>query len=135
MHDHRRRVEPGQRVLRLPAVVAAREARTWSLWRVDQMTFYNTGEGRERWASWIGVVQYWLLVPCAVAGGVILHRRRVRLLPLLAMPVLVVIVSAAFYGIPRFRVPAEIAIIVLAAAAVDHALDRIGPLGRARATS
>ena len=85
------------------------------------MAFYNTGEGREEWASWTGVIQYWLLVPVAVAGGVILRRRRdVRLLPLLAMPVLVVIVSAVFYGIPRFRLPAEITIVVLAAAALDH---------------
>jgi 4-amino-4-deoxy-L-arabinose transferase-like glycosyltransferase len=111
----------GDHADRLPSVLVARELRTWSLWRVDQMAFYNTGEGREEWASWTGVIQYWLLVPVAVAGGVILRRRRdVRLLPLLAMPVLVVIVSAVFYGIPRFRLPAEITIVVLAAAALDH---------------
>ena len=111
----------GDHVERLPIVIAAREARTWSAWRIDQMIFYNTGEGRERWASWIGVVQYWLLVPLAVVGGIVLGRRGARLLPLLAMPVLVVIVSAAFYGLARFRLPAEITIVVLAAAALDHA--------------
>ena len=106
---------------RLPTVVVLRELRGWSLWRPGQMAFYNTGEGREQWASWIGVVQLWLLAPLAVAGGVVLHRRRVRLLPLLAMPVLVVIVTAVFYGIPRFRLPAEITIVVFAAAALDQA--------------
>ena len=111
----------GDHVERLPIVIAAREARTWSAWRITQMIFYNTGEGRERWASWIGVVQYWLLVPLAVVGGIVLGRRGARLLPLLAMPVLVVIVSAAFYGLARFRLPAEITIVVLAAAALDHA--------------
>ena len=90
---------------RLPTVVVLRELRGWSLWRNSQMAFYNTGEGREQWASWIGVVQLWLLAPLAVVGGVVLHRRRVRLLPLLAMPVLVVIVTAVFYGIPRFACP------------------------------
>jgi 4-amino-4-deoxy-L-arabinose transferase-like glycosyltransferase len=105
---------------RLPTVVVLRELRGWSLWRVRQMAFYNTGEGREQWASWIGAVQLWLLAPVAVAGGVVLHRRRVRLLPLVAMPVLVVIVTAIFYGIPRFRLPAEITIVVLAAAALDQ---------------
>jgi 4-amino-4-deoxy-L-arabinose transferase-like glycosyltransferase len=109
---------------RLPAVVAARELRGWSLWRNGQMAFYNTGEGREQWASWIGVVQLWILAPVAVAGGVVLHRRLVRLLPLLAMPVLVVIVAAVFYGIPRFRLPAEITIVVLVAAALDEAWTR-----------
>jgi hypothetical protein len=110
----------GEHLGRLPTVVAARELRTWSLWRVRQMAFYNTGEGREQWASWIGVVQYWLLLPLAIGGGIVLHRRGTRLLPLLAMPVLVVIVSAVFYGIPRFRIPAEITIVVFAAAAVDQ---------------
>jgi hypothetical protein len=37
------------------------------------------------------------------------------------MPVLVVIVTAVFYGLPRFRLPAEITIVVLAAAALDQA--------------
>jgi hypothetical protein len=36
------------------------------------------------------------------------------------MPVLVVIVSAVFYGIPRFGIPAEITIVVFAAAALDQ---------------
>jgi O-antigen ligase len=85
------------------------------------MVFYNTGEGREPWASWTGIVQFWLLVPVAVAGAVVLHRRRVRLLPLVAMPVLVFIVATLFYGLPRFRLPAEIAFVVLAAAALDQA--------------
>ena len=106
---------------RLPAVFVARQLRVWSLpWRLDQMVFYNTGEGREPWASWTGIVQFWLLVPVAVAGGVVLHRRRVRLLPLVAMPVLVFIVATLFYGLPRFRLPAEIAFVVLAAAALDQ---------------
>jgi 4-amino-4-deoxy-L-arabinose transferase-like glycosyltransferase len=108
---------------RLPAVLVARHLRGWSFpWRLEQMVFWNTGEGREPWASWIGIVQYWLLVPVAVAGGVILRRRReVRLLPLVAMPVLVFIVTTLFYGLTRFRLPAEIAFVVLAAAALDQA--------------
>jgi hypothetical protein len=105
---------------RVPRVVAARELRGWSLWRVDQMVWANTGEGREEWASWTGVVQFWVLVPLAVMGGVVLRRRNVHVLPLVAMPVLVAIVMATFYGIPRFRLPAEIALVVLASAALDR---------------
>ncbi len=116
---------------RLPAVFVARQLRAWSLpWRLDQTVFFNTGEGRERWASWVGIVQFWLLVPVAVAGGVVLHRRRVRLLPLVAMPVLVFIVVTLFYGLPRFRLPAEIAFVVLAAAALDQAWTWWRPAGR-----
>ena len=90
---------------RLPFVALAREGRVWSAWRVDQMVWLNVGEGREQWASRIGVVQWWLLVPLAVVGAVVLRRRRVSLLPLLAMFALVAIVALAFYGIPRFRLP------------------------------
>jgi hypothetical protein len=36
------------------------------------------------------------------------------------MPVLVFIVATLFYGLPRFRLPAEIAFVVLAAAALDQ---------------
>jgi hypothetical protein len=57
-----------------------------------------------------------------VVGTVVLRRRRVPLLPLLAMFALVGMVALAFYGIPRFRVPAEVATVVLAAAAIDRGL-------------
>jgi hypothetical protein len=107
-------------VSRLPIVALAREARVWSAWRVDQMVWLNVGEGREQWASRIGVVQWWLLAPLAVVGAIVLGRRRVPLLPLLAMFALVTIVALAFYGIPRFRLPADVAAVVLAAAAIDQ---------------
>ena len=107
---------------RLPVVALAREGRVWSAWRVDEMVWLNLGEGRERWASWIGIVQWWLLAPLAVVGAVVLHRRQVPLLPLLAMVALVAIVALTLYGIPRFRIPAEVAVVVLAAAAIDRGL-------------
>jgi hypothetical protein len=53
-------------------------------------------------------------------GAVILRRRRTSLLPLLALPVMVTVTAACAYGITRFRAPAEITIVVLAAVAVDH---------------
>ena len=40
------------------------------------------------------------------------------------MPVMVTITAAAFWGDPRFRRPAEIAIVVLAAVAIDAFLAR-----------
>ena len=104
---------------RLPAVALAREGRVWSVWRVGQMVWLNTGEGRERWASRIGVVQLWLLVPVAVAGSVVLRRRHVALLPLLAMFAGSLASWPSRLWIPRFRIPAEVATVVLAAAATS----------------
>jgi hypothetical protein len=107
---------------RLPAVTTVRVLRTWSLYEPEQMNALNQGEDRERWASKLGVYSFWLLAPVAVAGAVVLRRRRVLLLPLLALPVIVTVVAAGFYGLVRFRLPAEISVVVLAAVAVDAVL-------------
>jgi uncharacterized membrane protein YoaK (UPF0700 family) len=86
------------------------------------MADYNRGEGREVWASWLGFAAFWLLVPVTVAGAVVLRRRRVPITPLVAQFVLVSITAAAIYGLVRFRIPAEVSIVVLSAVAVDRAL-------------
>ena len=68
---------------RLPIVLFAREGRTFGYWNPLQQTAIDA-----QWmGTWIGVtrlgmVSYWLLLVPAVAGGVILRRRRVRHLPL-----------------------------------------------------
>jgi 4-amino-4-deoxy-L-arabinose transferase-like glycosyltransferase len=112
---------------RLPVVIMAREGLAWSVFRPRLMVDYNKGEGREAWVSWIGLVVYYLLVPLAVAGGIALRRRGVPLLPLLAQVVIVLITVALFYGLVRFRIPAEITIVVLAAVALDAIVSRTWP--------
>ncbi|MFI5053551.1 MAG: ArnT family glycosyltransferase [Acidimicrobiia bacterium] len=104
---------------RLPVVAAVRVARVWSLYAPGLMASYNENEGREQWASWAGFVTFWLLVPVAVVGGVVLRRRRVPITPLVAQFAIVTVTAAAIYGIVRFRVPAEVSLVVLAAVAVD----------------
>ncbi len=105
---------------RLPVVVAARVARVWSVYAPGYMADYNHGEGREIWASWLGFATFWLLVPFTIAGAVILRRRKVPLTPLVAQVVLVTVTAAVIYGLVRFRTPAEVSIVVLAAVAVDR---------------
>jgi 4-amino-4-deoxy-L-arabinose transferase-like glycosyltransferase len=104
---------------RVPAVVGVRIARVWSLYAPGQMAAYNTGEGRDREVSWAGFFAFWALVPCAVVGAVKLRRRRVPITPLVAQFVMVTITAAAIYGLVRFRVPAEVSLVVLAAVAID----------------
>lgn len=119
----------------LPRVMLVRVARVWSLYAPDQMAWLNQGEGRERWASWTGFWTYLVLLPGAVAGGVVLQRRRVPLWPLLGTAVIVTLTAALFYGIVRFRVPAEVAIVVLAATALDAAWTRWRPNHRPAAAA
>ena len=97
----------------------------WSLYAPGYMADYNEGEGRERWASWLGFVSFWLLVPFAVAGAVLLRRRRVPITPLVAQFVIVAVTAAVIYGLVRFRVPAEVSLAVLAAVAVDRLVPRL----------
>ncbi len=100
---------------RLPVVMGARVARLWSVGWVGQMATVNTFEGRPKWASITGVVSFWVLVPFAAAGAVIARCRRLTVWPLLMLPVLVTGVAAWYYGSVRFRLPAEITLVVLAA--------------------
>ena len=105
---------------RLPVVMGVRVARVWSLYAPGLMANYNVNEGRDVEASWAGFFAFWTLVPCAVVGGVQLRRRRVQITPLMSQFVIVTVTAAAIYGITRFRVPAEVSLVVLAAVAVDH---------------
>jgi 4-amino-4-deoxy-L-arabinose transferase-like glycosyltransferase len=110
---------------RLPVVLVAREGRTFGFWRPDQMAYANQGEGRPRWASWAGFATFWAMAPVAIAGAVVLRRRRdTTLAPFAAALITVVGVSALFYGIPRFRLPLDIAATVLAAVAIAAWLSR-----------
>jgi 4-amino-4-deoxy-L-arabinose transferase-like glycosyltransferase len=112
---------------RLPVVLTARWLRTWGLMRPGQQIEFETLEGRPK--SWLtfGTWMYWVLLPLAVAGAVLVVRRRtVRLWPLLSTVVLVSVTTVVTYGQQRFRVAAEPAIVVLAAVAVVAAVVRLG---------
>jgi 4-amino-4-deoxy-L-arabinose transferase-like glycosyltransferase len=110
---------------RLPIVVAARVGRMWSVYGPFQMARFGVAEGKPRWASLAGFWTFWPLIGLAAAGVIVVRRRGSSLLPLLAPLVIVTLVAALFYGLVRFRVPAEVSIVVLAAAALDAAVMRI----------
>ena len=75
---------------------------------------------------------YAVLVVLACVGGYLL-RRDPALFPLLAMPVLVTLTGVLFWGNPRFRRPAELVIVVLAAVAIDAVIARGNPTPAASA--
>ncbi len=99
-----------------PRVMAARVGRVWSVFRPLQTALLNTGEGRELWASHLAVVGLWVILPVAALGWWRVGRAGgLWRWPMTAMAVHVSIVAAAFYGIPRFRVPADVVLVVCAA--------------------
>jgi 4-amino-4-deoxy-L-arabinose transferase-like glycosyltransferase len=109
----------GDHLDEVPVVVAARVGRLWGVFRPIDTARDNEFEGRPFWASVAGLVMYVPLAVLAMGGVVVLARRKVPLLPLLAPVVIATLTAAVFYGLIRFRVPAEVSLVVLAAVAVD----------------
>jgi len=100
---------------RLPIVVAARVGRLWAVFKPGQTTWLDWWlEGRGRAPSYIGLFSYYLLMPFAIVGVVVLRRRRVPILPLLSVAVIATIAAAVTFGVTRYRAPAEVAIVVAA---------------------
>src|SRR6266540_2271534 len=104
--------------------------RTWGLYRPWDMVSYNKGEGREGWVTILGIITFYPLLLAAIAGWVVMRRRRWRSWLLLVPAVIVTIASAATYGQTRFRVPAEPTLVVLAAIAIAALVARDWPARR-----
>jgi 4-amino-4-deoxy-L-arabinose transferase-like glycosyltransferase len=112
---------------RVPVVMLARVARTWSLYRPLDMVKFNEGEDREGWVTRLGLVAYYPTLLGAIAGGAVLWRRRLRrILWVLGAPMVVVTIGAVVtYGQTRFRAPAEPALAILAAIGIVAAVERV----------
>jgi 4-amino-4-deoxy-L-arabinose transferase-like glycosyltransferase len=111
-------------ITRVPVVLAARIGRLWGLFRPIQTVDLMRDEGRERAVGIAGLVALYVTTAAGIVGAVILRRRRVPISPLV-VPVIVATVSAMLaFGNPRYRAEADIALVVLAAVAVDAWLAR-----------
>jgi hypothetical protein len=115
----------------VPGVVGARVGRVWAVYEPLQQLNLDQIETRELPASRVGLGMYYLLVVGSVAGLVVLVRRRVRVLPLLAPLLVVTISAAAFYGTTRFRASAEPSLVLMASVALVAGVGRVP--GRRRA--
>jgi hypothetical protein len=113
----------------LPKVAATRLLRTFGVFRPEQQIRLEALEGRpigwERAGTWLE----WVLYPFAVAGAVLLVRRRAPIWPLAASLVSVVVATLVTYGNQRFRIGAEPAILIAAATAAVALVGRFRPDG------
>jgi hypothetical protein len=105
---------------RLPAVVLAREGRSWGVFGVTQQVEHDIMHlNAPPPVAWTQPVSYWILLPFAFVGVFALRRLRVPVYPLLTFPVIVVISTAMTFGESRYRAAAEPSIVLLAAAGID----------------
>lgn len=106
----------------VPRVVFQRVGRALDLYALDNMVIGDAGEERERWASWAGIVSFWVLAPIG-AFGATMTRRRDR--AVLLIPVVIALVTTILiYGGHRIRSSAEPSIVIFAAIAIDHWMSR-----------
>jgi hypothetical protein len=110
--------------VRLPLVAATRVMRGWGLWDpVNQAQQEGIETRNEDWQvfGW----GYGLIVSCiAIGGAVVLVRRRATIAPLVAVVVAVTATIVLSWGNQRFRLAAEPAVAVFAAAALVHLFRR-----------
>ena len=101
-------------------VVVLRVLRMWDLFRPGQniQPFNVYLEGRGLWQSRLATAQYFPLLALAIGGLVILRRRRVLILPFLALAATVTVTAATTFGITRYRAPVDAMLPVLAAGSV-----------------
>ncbi|HEX2736925.1 MAG TPA: glycosyltransferase family 39 protein [Acidimicrobiia bacterium] len=124
----------GDHLGRLPVVELARLGRVFDLYHPGspfgtngggQTVSFDVIEGREPFAARLALAQYFVLMPMAIAGAVLLYRRRVTILPMLALLTIVVAAVLLAFGNTRYRTPMEIAIVALSAVTIDAVIGRI----------
>jgi hypothetical protein len=114
----------GEHASRAPIVMAARVGRTFGVFRPFQQMHLEAERGTQVWVHRLAFAWYWLLLPFAVAGVVIARRRGVPVYPLLAFVVVALASVVVTIGAVRYRAPAEIPFVLLAAVALDATISR-----------
>jgi 4-amino-4-deoxy-L-arabinose transferase-like glycosyltransferase len=112
----------GDHQARVPVVVLARWGRITGLYRPwNQVQLDDVIEGRERWAAIASLISFYIVAILAIAGAVLVRRRRrVPLFPLLVPVVIVLFAVALSLGSNRYRASAEVVLVVMAAVAIDR---------------
>jgi 4-amino-4-deoxy-L-arabinose transferase-like glycosyltransferase len=112
----------------LPRVAAARIGRLWHVYQVDQgvrLDGFIEGRsggppGTSLGVVWAALWSYYALAALAIGGTVLLLRRKVAVYPLMAQLLLATFTAATTFGVTRYRAGAEVAIVVLAAVAIER---------------
>jgi hypothetical protein len=105
---------------RAPVVAAARVARVWGVFRVQQQVDFDVFfERRGRVPSWAGTLMYYALIPISAYALYTMYKRRRPISPMIAIFAMVTVTTAISIGITRYRVGADVALAVLGGVGLD----------------
>ncbi|MEO6627953.1 MAG: glycosyltransferase family 39 protein [Aquihabitans sp.] len=110
---------------RLPVVVAARVGRAWNVYAPFQNASFDQIDGKSRAVSVAGVWAWWAVLAGSIPALIILRRRKVTIIPFLALAGTVTLSAIYAYGGNRFRTPLDLAALVLTAVTIDAALRQL----------
>ena len=109
----------------LPRVMVFRLGRLLDVYRTEQNGRISTLiDGREITVTRYGQVLYFATIPFAIAGAVVLRKRGVPLAPLGGVVLTAVLTAMLVHGEIRFRVAAEVVMVLLAGCALDRLVSR-----------
>ncbi|MEZ5167965.1 MAG: hypothetical protein R2695_16315 [Acidimicrobiales bacterium] len=80
--------------------------------------------GTREWPVWSWVISFWPLVVLASIGGRRAARDGIWIVPLLVPIAVSFAVVVLFYGEPRYHTPADLSVVILAAAALRSLTSR-----------
>ncbi len=113
-------------------VAAVRLGRIWNVYRPLQGSELEVGTGRPAWVSRLGLWYFYVLVPVAIVGALVLRRRRLLVFPFLALIVLSSLTAVLAFGDARFAVEADVSMAMLAGVALDALVNRLRARGSSR---
>jgi 4-amino-4-deoxy-L-arabinose transferase-like glycosyltransferase len=110
---------------RLPVVETVRLRRIVGLYRTGLYVRVDAFiEGRKPvWISWAALYSFWALALLSIPGAFVLRRRKLAVYPLIAPMIVVFVTVVLTYASTRFRTTAEPAFVMLAAVAIDAAIN------------
>jgi len=112
---------------RYPLVAVARIGRSLEFFKpISTLRINYQIEGRWKLPSTAGLALYYLLVPFTAIGAFALREKGRRLVPMASIWVMVAFASAVTFGLTRYRVPVDVAMVVLTGVAVDWLWRRYG---------
>jgi 4-amino-4-deoxy-L-arabinose transferase-like glycosyltransferase len=122
----------GDHLGRFPVVLAARVGRMWEIYDpIQKLSWDSFEQGRNPNAvTRLALAQFYVLAVLAIVGLVMLRRRKTIIYPLIGLAVTCTIAAMIAFGGTRYRVPAEIAIVIGAAIPLAALLERWFPQRR-----